>query len=95
MTVNFSLLPGFFSGHSGIQGNETAETLVCEAAITGHLNLDPLAVMEQVKTSPVSKQPDVANFTLNLLLDKNVKPGEGRRCDLCGATRRKPNQLVM
>ena len=66
-----------------------------DAVIDGNLTLDPPTVIDQVKEGLISKRPDSTSFTLSLLLEKYVKAGEGRRCDLRGAARRQHNQLLM
>ena len=85
----------FCPGHSGVQGNERADNLAGEAIIDDNLTLDPPTVIDQVKEGLISKRPDSTSFTLSLLLEKYVKAGEGRRCDLRGAARRQHNQLLM
>ena len=85
----------FCPGHSGVLGNERADRLAGTAEINNECTLDPPAVIAHVKEHLAAQRPPSSSNTLKLLLDKDVKAGDGRRSDLRGTARRQHNQLLM
>ena len=84
----------FCPGHAGVKGNERADKLAGSANIEGTLTLDPPTVTALVREHLFSKREE-ESFTRSILLEKGIQPGEGRRCELRGSTRRCYNQLLM
>ena len=85
----------FCPGHAAVLGNERADKLAGEAAIQGSLTLDPPVVLAMVKEKLHSRLVEGKSHTLEIVLDKGVKCGEGRKCELRGPARRINNQLMM
>ena len=84
----------FCPGHAGVCGNERADKLAGSAAIEGGLTLDPPTVLSTVRDHLASSRED-ESFTKEMLVEKGVKFGEGRKSDLRGPARRLSNQLMM
>ena len=85
----------FCPGHSGVLGNERADKLAGDAVIGDRMTLDPPLVLSTVRADLQSKRPESSSYTLQRLLEKNVKAGEGRNSTLRGAVRRTTNQLLV
>ena len=85
----------FCPGHSGVQGNERADTLAGTAAVDNNITLDPPTVMAHVREHLCSNREPSSSYTLQRLHEKGVKAGEGRSCSLHGVARRHHNQLLM
>ena len=85
----------FCPGHSGVKGNERADTLAGTAAIDNNFTLDPPTVIAHVKEHLCSNRESSSSYTLQRLLEKLVKAGEGRSCSLRRVARRHNNQLLM
>ena len=85
----------FCPGHAGVLGNERADSLAGTAEINNELTLDPPAVMAHVREHLAAHRPPSNSYTLQRLLERNVKAGEGRRSDLRGTARRQHNQLLL
>ena len=84
----------FCPGHAGVCGNERADKLAGSAAIEGGLTLDPPTVLSTVRDHLASSREE-ESFTKEMLVEKGVKFGEGRKSDLRGPARRLSNQLMM
>ena len=84
----------FCPGHAGVKGNERADKLAGSANIEGTLTLDPPTVTALVREHLVNKREE-ESFTRSILMEKGIQPGEGRRCELRGPTRRCYNQFLM
>ena len=84
----------FSPGHAGVTGNERADSLAGSAAINNDLVLDPPTVLQCVKENLLQNRPPSSSYTVSRLQEKNVQPGEGVKCTLRGATRRRHNQLL-
>ena len=84
----------FSPGHAGVTGNERADSLAGTAAIDNDLILDPPTVLQCVKENLLQNIPQSSSHTVSLLKEKNVQPGDGAKCTLRGATRRRHNQLL-
>ena len=84
----------FCPGHSGVRGNERADWLAGLAKPDGAtLTLDPPAVLRAVLAHTQGEDiPE--SHTMNILSEKKVQRGQGRKEDLCGAARRIHNQLL-
>ena len=85
----------FSPGHAGVRGNERADSLAGDAAIDRNLTLDPPAVIQCVSDQLIASRPQSSSYTLSLLKEKGVKPGEGATCNSRCVTRRHQNQLLM
>ena len=85
----------FSPGHAGVQGNERADSLAGTAAIDNNLTIDPPSVIECVTDQLMASRPQSSSYTLSLLKDKGVQPGEAANCNNRGITRRRQNQLLM
>ena len=84
----------FSPGHAGVQGNERADSLAGAAAIDNNLTIDPPTVIECVTEQLMASRPESSSYTLSLLKDKGVQPGEAVNCNNRGITRRRQNQLL-
>ena len=84
----------FSPGHAGVTGNERADSLAGTAAIDNDLILDPPTVLQCVKENLLHNRPPSSSYTVSLLKEKNIQPGDGANCTLRGATRRRHNQLL-
>ena len=84
----------FSPGHAGVTGNERADSLAGSAAIDNDLVLDPPTVLQCVKENLLQNRPPSSSYTVSRLKEKNIQPGEGAKCTLRGATRRRHNQLL-
>ena len=85
----------FSPGHAGVIGNERADSLAGDAAIDNNLTLDPPTVIQCVAEQLAENRPPSSSYTLSLLKDKGVGPGDGASCNNRGAARRRHNQLLM
>ena len=85
----------FCPGHSGVQGNERADNLAGTAAVDNNITLDPPTEMAHVREHLCSNREPSFSYTLQRLIEKGVKAGEGRCCSLHGVARRHHNQLLM
>ena len=83
----------FCPGHAGVIGNERADQLAGSAKIEGVLTLDSPTVIGVVRDL-ASNQVEYS-FTKEMLIEKGVKPGEARKCELRDPVRRCINQLMM
>ena len=81
-------------GHSGVTGNERADSLAGSVAIYNDLILDPPTVLPCVEENLLQNIPPRSLYTVSHLKEKNVQPGEGANCTLRGATRRRHNELL-
>ena len=84
----------FCPGHAGVKGNERADQLAGSATIEGVLTLDAQSVIGLVRDHLASNR-DEDSFTKEMLMEKGVKPGEARMCELRDPIRRYHNQLMM
>ena len=84
----------FCPGHSGVIGNERADTLAGQAQIGGEFTLDPPTVLANV-TENLSGREMSDSYTLKMLKEKLVKKGQGRSSSLRGPQRRRSNQMMM
>ena len=84
----------FCPGHAGVKGNERADQLAGSAKIEGVLTLDSPTVIELVRDHLASTRVE-DSFTKEMLIEKGVKPGEARKCELRDPVRRYNNQLMM
>ena len=84
----------FCPGHASVKGNERADQLAGEALVQGSMTLDPPTVLNLVKEMIASKNKDQSH-TLQMLIEKDVQAGEGRKVELRGQARRITNQLMM
>merc|ERR1711911_459482 len=82
-------------GHSGVVGNEAADKLAGEAAISDHHNLlDPHSVINLV-TSALDDNPlPSSSHILQCVKDAGVRRSDGARSQLRGPTRRRTNQML-
>ena len=84
----------FCPGHAGVKGNERADRLAGSATIDEGLTLDPPTVIALVRDYLASSR-DEESFTKEIVIEKGVQPGEGRRSSLRDPIRRYNNQLMM
>ena len=84
----------FCPGHAGVKGNERADQLAGSAEIEGVLTLDSPTVIRLVRDHLASTRVE-DSFTTEMLIEKGVKPGEARKCELRDPVRRCINQLMM
>ena len=84
----------FCPGHAGVKGNERADQLAGSAKIEGVLTLDAPTVIGLVRDHLASTRVE-DSFTKEMLIEKGVKPGEARKCELRDPVRRCINQLMM
>ena len=85
----------FSPGHAGVQGNERADSLAGAAIIDNNLTIDPPTVIQCVSDQLIANRPQSSSYTLSLLKDKRVKPGDGATSNSRGVARRRHNQLLM
>ena len=85
----------FSPGHSGVSGNERADSLAGAAVIDNNLTLDPPTVMQCVRRHLEDVRAPSSSHTLSRLKEKGIRAGEGAHCTLRGATRRRLNQIQM
>ena len=64
------------------------------AVIEVGMTLDPPTVLSTVRDYLASSKEEEF-FTKDVLMEKGVKPGEGRKSELKGPVRRLSNQLIM
>ena len=83
----------FCPGHAGVKGNERADKLAGSANIEGVLTLDSPTVIGLVRDHLASNRVE-ESFTKEMLTEKGVQQGEGRRCGLRDPVRRCNNQLM-
>jgi len=84
----------FCPGHAGVKGNERADELAGTALIGGELKLDGPTVSRIVRDHLASRRGE-ESYTKDLLIEKGVKYGEGRKSNVRDPTRRFTNQLMM
>ena len=85
----------FTPGHAGDIGNERADTLADAAVLDNNLTLDAPTVIQIVTEKLLEKRPPSSSYTLELLKQKGICPGDGARNDSRGSSRRIQNQLLM
>ena len=76
----------FSPGHSGVSGNERADSLAGAAVIDNNLTLDPPTVMQCVRQHLEDIRAPSSSHTLSRLKEKGIRAGEGAQCTLRGAT---------
>ena len=84
----------FCPGHAGVIGNERADELAGTAVIGGELKLDGPTVLRIVRDHLASRREE-GSFTKDLLIEKGVQYGEGRKSSMRDPTRRYTNQMMM
>ena len=84
----------FCPGHAGVRGNERADELAGTAVVGGELKLDGPTVLRIVRDHLASTRVE-ESYTKDLLIEKGVKCGEGRKSSMRDPTRRFTNQLMM
>ena len=84
----------FCPGHAGVIGNERADKLAGDSVIEGDFTLDPPTILSTVRDYLASAIEE-DSFTKNIVMEKGVKYGEGRKSELRGPDRRFSNQLMM
>ena len=77
-----------------MSGNERADKLAGDSVIEGDFTLDPPTILSTVRDYLASAREE-DSFTKNIVMEKGVKPGEGRKSELRGPARRFSNQLMM
>ena len=85
----------FTPGHAGVIGNERADTLADTEVLDNNLTLDAPTVIQIVTEKLLEKRPPSSSYTLELLKQKGICPGDGARNDSRGSSRRIQNQLLM
>ena len=85
----------FSPSHAGVQGNERADSPAGTTAIDNNFTIDPPTVIKCVTEQLAASRPESSSYTLSLLKDKGVQPGEAANCKNRGITRRRQNQLLM
>ena len=63
--------------------------------VQGSMTLDPPAVLIMVKEKLQGKRKDDKSHTLQMIVEKDVQCGEGRKAELRDPGRRITNQLLM
>ena len=83
----------FCPGYAGVCGNECADKLVGSAVIELGMTPDPPTVLSTVHDYLASSREE-ESFTKDLLAEKGVKYGEGRKSELKDPARNFSNQLM-
>ena len=78
----------FSPGHAGVQSNERADSLASTASNDNNLTIDPPTVFQCVTEHLKANRPESSSYTLSLLKDKGVQPGEAMNCNNRGITLR-------
>ena len=71
----------FCPGHAGVRGNERADELAGTAVIGGELKLDGPTVLRIVRDHLANRRVE-ESYTKDLLIEKGVKSGEGRKSSM-------------
>ena len=85
----------FTPGHAGVHGNERADSLADTAVIDNNITLDAATVIQVVSEQLKASRPNSTSYTLSLLKEKGVQPGEGAKNNHRGTSRRQQNQILM
>ena len=85
----------FCPGHSGVHGNERADKLAGDAVTGDKLTFDSPLVLSTVRDYLQSTRPETSSHTMKILLEKNIKAGDGCQNMLRGVARRQHNQLLV
>ena len=85
----------FTPGHSGVQGNERADSLAEAAIVDNNITLDAATVIQCVTEQLIRNRPQSSSQTLALLKKKGIQDGDGANSDNRGTYRRQHNQMLM